>query len=117
LNSNLKSVADACWSRYGQTDRRRQLISALEASGRTLLERGTVLVVDVQDACSPASGGDVVVDAVSAYRGTRLGYDCCGVAFYVPADSLKRYGDATDEPWFYPAALTPLQASDDVMYF
>jgi len=98
------------WDRYGQADRRRQLESVLEASGRTLLERGTILVVDVQDPCP----GEAEVDPVSAvYRGTRLGYDSCGTAYYVPADALKGYGDPTEEPWFYPASLTPLQASDN----
>ena len=99
--------------RYGQTDRRRQLLSSLEASGRTLLERGTVLIVDVQDPCvrgAAVAGGDAV-DLVAMYRGTRLGYSSCGTAYYVPADALKCYGDPADEPWFYPAALTPLQAS------
>lgn len=100
-------------SRYGLSDRRRQLMSTLEASGRTLLDRGTVMIVDVQQSCSTASSGTDggEADPVSSYRGTRLGYDCCGLAYYVPADALRRYGDPTDEPWFYPAALTPLQAT------
>ena len=75
------------------------------------MDAGTVLVVDVQDPCPPAPRTDVELDPVASYRGTRLSYDCCGVAFYVPADALKVYGDPTDQPWFYPASLTPLQAT------
>ena len=98
--------------RYGAVDRRRQLQSVLESSGRTLLERGTILVVDVQPACPRGPGsGEADPASLSAYRATRLGYDPGGCAYYVPADALRAYGDPTDEPWFYPAALTPLQAS------
>ena len=85
----------------------------MEASGRILLDSGTVLIVDVQDPCPPAPQADGESDPVASYRGTRLGYDCRGMAFYVPADALKAYGDPTDEPWFYPASLTPLQARTD----
>jgi len=85
---------------------------ALESSGRTLLDKGTVLVVDVEEACSATSSGtDGDQDALACYRGARLGYDACGTAFYVPSDALRDYGDPTHEPWFYPAALTPLQAT------
>jgi len=97
--------------RYSQTDRRRQLVSSLEASGRTLLDRGTVLIADVQEPCLAVPPTDGDPDPIACYRRTRLGYDSCGTAFYVPADALKGYGDPTDEPWFYPASLTPLQAS------
>jgi len=75
------------------------------------MDRGTVLVVDVQDPCPPTPATDGEADPVACYRGTRLGYNSCGMAFYVSADALKSYGDPTDEPWFYPASLTPLQAT------
>jgi len=75
------------------------------------MDRGTVLIVDVQDPCPPAAGTDGEPDPLADYRSTRLAYDSCGLAFYVPADALKGYGDPTDEPWFYPASLTPLQAT------
>jgi len=82
--------------RYGVSDRRRQLVSALEASGRTLVDRGTVLVVDISDPCSsastttdPAGQPDTVStprtdtgvhqDPLAVYRDTRLAYDCCGL--------------------------------------
>jgi len=97
--------------RYGlQTERRRQLISVVEASGRTLLDSGTILITDIQDPCPPPTP-DGEGDPLASYRGTRLGYDCRGMAFYVPGDHLKPYGDPSGEPWFYPATLTPLQAT------
>ena len=73
-------------------------------------------MVDVTDPCCAAASSDDEVDPLAVYRGTRLGYDSCGVAFYVPADALKGYGDPTDEPWFYPASLTALQASHVLLY-
>jgi len=76
------------------------------------MDRGTVLVVDIKDPCPPRSSADGDnPDPVAEYRGTRLGYDSSGAAFYAPRDALKGYGDPTDEPWFYPASLTPLQAT------
>ena len=86
-------------------------MSTLEAAGRVLMDKGTVLIVDVQDPCLSAPRFDGEPDLVTSYRSTRLGYDSCGMAFYVPSDALKTYGDPTDEPWFYPASLTPLQAT------
>ena len=67
--------------RYGQSDRRRQLLSTLEASGRTLVDRGSVLVVDVHDPCPspPARTDPGQLDPLAVYRGTRLAYDYAGL--------------------------------------
>ena len=75
------------------------------------MDGGTVLIVDIQDPCPPASRTDGEADLVASFRGTRLGYNSSGVALYVPVNSLKAYGDPTDELWFYPASLTALQAT------
>jgi len=44
-------------------------------------------------------------------KGTTIAYDKNGDSFYVPTNLLVKYGDPSDEKWFYPLSITPRQAT------
>ena len=88
-----------------------------EPAGRDVIETGTA-GRDVSEEDTAGSGESAqdngasppaVVDDV--FQGTVLAFDKSGHACYLSADLLARYGDPDGEPWFYPAPLSPRQAT------
>lgn len=45
------------------------------------------------------------------FSNTVIGYDKDGIAYYVPLNCIKKHGDPSAQPWFYPIPLTIKEAS------
>ena len=50
-------------------------------------------------------------DPYKVFRDTVIAFDKVGRAFYIPANSLRKYGDPEGEPWYYPVSITSRQAT------
>ena len=92
-------------------------------SGRKILCRNSLLLVETDSYCldlkSVSDYMNIVgngepqqeQDSSDVFKGTTLGFDKEGCAFYVPSHFLKKYGEPEGEPWFYPTSMTSRQAS------
>ena len=82
------------------------------AAGKMALRRGDLLIAQTDPACDDNTGAsdeETTVDKI--FANTTLAFDKGGHALYVPTMLLKRYGDPSGEPWFYPVSLTSREAS------
>jgi len=84
-------------------------------SDRKVLARGTLILVGIS---KPAANHNTLANLSTNALGSEtdsggsvLGYDKDGSMYHIPTDSLKRHGDPTDEPWFYPVEMSPLEAT------
>lgn len=77
-------------------------LRVLDSPKQIILNKGTLLIVK--------SNTEIHAND-TAFDKTFLGYDHMGFAYYVPVDSVKHYGDPSNEKWFYPIEMTVKEAT------
>lgn len=103
---------------YGRTF---EHIPCLGASpDQKVIPAGTILIADKDNAClfseifpqnrSPDPLAEYA-DPMANFKGTVLGYDKEGLAYYLPTTALKEYGNPQEEDWFYPIEITSREAT------
>lgn len=77
-------------------------LKTFDSPSQMLLTKGTFLIVKNKVEISAPN---------TEFDKTYLGYDSMGLAYYIPIDSVKEYGDPRNEKWFYPIELTAKEAT------
>ena len=82
-----------------------------------VLLKGSLLIAETEDAsilnltgCTEAVTSPDIA-AMTSYKGTVICYDKEGLAYYIPSELIKRYGDPRDESWFYPIPISAREAT------
>ena len=92
--------------------------------GRISLHAGDMLLADIENAyTTPILSGNNAVEtpdnidennylhSYTPYQQTKICTDSIGRVLYIPIMHLKKHGDPTGEPWFYPVPLAPQHAT------
>lgn len=99
------------------------VLDEFRKSGRKFLCRNSLLLIETDSCCLDLKSVSDYLNIVSngepqqeqdssdVFKGTTLGFDKEGCAFYIPSQFLKKYGEPEGEPWFYPTSMTSRQAS------
>lgn len=108
LENNLGRPKDSTLGHH------QNVLRELEMLGKMMLSTGELVVSEIEESCIGIPMDDISPEERDNYAdfiGTTLIFDKCGNCYYIPTRNLRKHGDPSGEPWFYPVTISSRQAT------